>query len=49
MRHARTGREDWAKVGETTEKSIARPIAEDPDAAPELTEEALDRAVTMDP
>ena len=46
-RHARTGRVDWAKVDETTDESIAHQIAEDADTAPELTEEALDRAVIV--
>ncbi len=48
-RHARTGRVDWPKVDATTEADIARQIAEDPDTAPELTEEALDRAVIVSP
>jgi hypothetical protein len=46
-RHERTGRVDWAKVDATTEADIARQIAEDPDTAPELTEDALDRAVIV--
>jgi hypothetical protein len=48
-RHERTGRVDWAKVDATTEADIARQIAEDPNTAPELTEEALDRAVIVSP
>lgn len=48
-RHARTGRVDWAKVDTATEKDIARQIAADPDTAPELTDEALDRAVIVSP
>ncbi len=36
-----------AAVDATTEADIARQIAEDPDTAPELTEEALDRAVIV--
>jgi hypothetical protein len=47
--HARTGRVDWAKVDATTDEDIARQIAEDPDTAPELTEEALDGAVIVSP
>lgn len=46
-RHAGKGRVDWAKVDATTEDDIVRQIAEDPDTAPELTEEALDRAVIV--
>jgi hypothetical protein len=48
-RHAPTGRVDWPKVDATTEADIARQIAVDPDTAPELTEEALDRAVIVGP
>jgi hypothetical protein len=47
--HERTGRVDWARVDATTDKDIARQIAEDPDTAPELTEEALDRAMIVSP
>lgn len=48
-RHEWTGRVDWAKVDATTEADIARQTAEDPDTAPELTEDALDRAVIVSP
>jgi hypothetical protein len=48
-RHSLTGRVDWPKVDATTEVEIARQIAEDPETAPELTEEALDRAVIVSP
>ena len=48
-RHERTGRVDWAKVDATTEADIARQMAEDPDTAPELTEDALKRAVIVSP
>jgi hypothetical protein len=45
----RTGRVDWQRVRATTENEIARQIAADPDTAPEMTEEALDRAVIVGP
>jgi hypothetical protein len=45
----RTGRVDWQRVRATTEHEIARQIAADPDTAPEMTEEALDRAVIVGP
>jgi len=48
-RHTRTGRVDWPTVDATTEADTARQTAEDPDTAPELTEEALDRAVIVSP
>ena len=48
-RHERTGRVDWVEVDATTEADIARQIAEDPDTAPEITEDALDRAVIVSP
>ena len=48
-RHASTGRVDRAKVDATTDEDIARQIALDPDTAPELTEEDLDRAVIVTP
>ena len=31
---------DWAKIDATTDEDIARQIAEDPDTAPEIDEEA---------
>jgi len=46
-RGAGTGAVDWKRVRATTEDKIARQIAEDPDTAPEVTEEALDRAVVV--
>ena len=48
-RPARTGRVDWSKVNATSDQDIARQIAEDPDCAPALTEDALDRAVIVAP
>jgi hypothetical protein len=48
-RPARTGTVDWRRVRATTENEIARQIAEDPDTAPVVTEEALDRAVVVGP
>ena len=45
--HVRAGRVDWEKVDATTELEIARQITEDFDTAPELTKEALDRAVIV--
>ena len=38
------GKVDWERVEATTDEDIARQIAEDPDTAPELTEEDLDEA-----
>ena len=35
---------DLAKVDATTDEDIARQIAEDPDTAPELSDEDLDNA-----
>jgi len=35
---------DLAKIDATTDEDIARQIAEDPDTAPELTEEWFDKA-----
>ncbi len=32
---------DWAKIDATTDEDIARQIAEDPDTAPELTDEMM--------
>jgi hypothetical protein len=46
-RLARTGRVDWERVDATTEEEIARQIAEDPEAAPEVTDDALARAVVV--
>ncbi len=40
---------DWAKVDVTTDEDIARQIAADPDTAPELTDDALERAVIVSP
>lgn len=37
-------RSDLAKLDATTDEEIARQIAEDPDTAPELTDEFFDRA-----
>jgi YjzC-like protein len=48
-RHAHSGRVDWPKVDATTEADVARQIADDPETAPELTEDALDRAVIVSP
>jgi uncharacterized protein len=48
-RHTRSGRVDWPEVDATTEADIARQITGDPETAPELTEEALDRAVIVSP
>ena len=44
-----TGRVDWRRVDATTDEDIARQIAEDPDTAPELTEEDLDEAWIVHP
>lgn len=35
---------DWTKADQTTDEEIARQIAEDPDTAPEWTDEELARA-----
>lgn len=48
-RPAQSGTVDWHRVRATTENEIARQIAEDPDTAPDVTEEALDRAVIVGP
>ena len=37
-------RVDWRRVDATTDEDIARQIADDPDTAPESTEEDLDKA-----
>jgi uncharacterized protein (DUF4415 family) len=44
----RVSRTDWAKVDATTDEDIARQIAEDPDAAPELTDEWFAAAEVWD-
>lgn len=38
------GRVDWDKIRNTSDDDITRQIAEDPDTAPELTEEDLEHA-----
>jgi hypothetical protein len=43
----RRGQVDRNKVIRTRKADLERQIAEDPDTAPELTEEALDRAVIV--
>lgn len=48
-RFERTGRVDRNKVKATTDEDIARQIEEDPDTAPEVSEEDLDRADIVDP
>jgi hypothetical protein len=48
-RPTRIGRVDWDRVDATTEEEITRLIAEDPETAPDVTEEALDRAVIVSP
>jgi hypothetical protein len=48
-RLARTGTVDWNRVHATTDEEIASQIAEDPETAPEVTEEALDRSVVRSP
>jgi hypothetical protein len=48
-RLARTGKVDWNRVDATTDDALARQIAEDPETAPEVTEEALDRSVVVSP
>jgi uncharacterized protein (DUF4415 family) len=39
---------DWSKIDAITDEDIARQIAEDPDAAPELTKEWFTGATRMD-
>ncbi len=46
--HEPTGPVDWGRVPATSDAAIARQIADDPDAAPELTDDALDRATIVD-
>jgi hypothetical protein len=48
-RHEPTGQVDRDKVRATSDADIARQIADDPDAAPELTDDALDRATIVEP
>jgi putative transcriptional regulator len=36
---------DWARIDAMTDEDIARQIAENPDAAPELTDDEWDRAI----
>lgn len=38
---------DWTKFDATTDEDIARQIAEDPDTAPELTDEMMLNAVIV--
>jgi len=45
----RTGAVDWNRVDATTGEELVRQIAEDPETAPEVTEEALDRSVIVSP
>lgn len=46
-RVAQAGRVDWRKLDRTSDAEVRRQIAEDPDTAPELTEDALDRAMIV--
>jgi len=39
---------DWTAIDAMTDEDIARQIAENPDAAPELTEDWFERATVMD-
>jgi uncharacterized protein (DUF4415 family) len=39
---------DWSKFDATTDEDIARQIADNPDAAPELTREWFENAALMD-
>ena len=43
------GRIDRTRLEKTTEEDIARQIAEDPDTAPEITQEDLKRARLVRP
>ncbi|TVR95922.1 MAG: hypothetical protein EA406_13020 [Rhodospirillales bacterium] len=40
---------DWLKLKATADKDIHRQIEQDPDTAPEVTEEDLDRAEIVSP
>jgi hypothetical protein len=46
---SRPGRVDWNRLGRTTDREVRQQIAGDPDTAPELTEDALDRATIVSP
>jgi uncharacterized protein (DUF4415 family) len=41
-------RTDWARVDAMTDEDIARQIAEDPDVAPEITDEMIARAEVIE-
>jgi hypothetical protein len=45
----RRGRVDWERVRATTDEDIDRQIAEDPDTAPEFTEDDLDEVCIVHP
>jgi hypothetical protein len=49
VKQSRRGRVDWRRVDATTDEDIARQITEDPDNAPESTEEDLDEAWIVHP
>lgn len=44
-----TGRVDWGKPKATADKDIRRQIEQDPDTAPELTDDDLDRVEIVSP
>lgn len=48
-RFDRTGRVDWGKLKATADKDIQRQIDQDPDTAPEVTKDDLDRADIVSP
>ncbi len=48
LEHRPVIRSDLAKLDATTDEDIARQIAEDPDTAPELTDERFDKAEIRD-
>lgn len=48
-RVSQAGRVDWGRLDRTTDREVRRQIAEDPDTAPELTEDVLDRATIVSP
>lgn len=46
---ARPGRTDWERVDEITDEEIERSVAGDPNAAPIMTDETLERARWVQP
>jgi hypothetical protein len=49
VKQSTRGRVDWRRVDATTDEDIDRQIAEDPNTAPESTEDDLDEAWIVHP